>query len=93
MESGTRNLLNDTHTFPGPYRVKVIGENSEAFQKRVVEAVENTAGKQSLLDLSVRPSANGEYVGLTLKVQVNDADEVMRVYEALRTVAGVRMVM
>lgn len=92
METQLRTLLTGNHTFPGPYRLKVIGENSPAFQERVVDAASATLDRP-VLEVQVRPSAGNKHVGLTLTLGVNDADEVLKVYAALRALPGVRMVL
>jgi len=87
------SLLNDTHRFPGPYRVKVIGENSPAFVKRVAETAVAALHGRSCDEITERPSAKGTHLGVTLTFQINSAEEVLAVYEALRNVEGLRMVL
>lgn len=92
MDTPLRTLLTDNHAFPGPYRFKVIGENTAAFQQRVLDAAKATLDRP-VRDVQTRPSAGNKHLGLTLTLGVNDAHEVLKVYAALRAVSGVRMVL
>ncbi len=78
------------HSFPDTYIFKVIGDNSQDFVSRVVQAAINVMGKEQRLDVSTRSSSAGRHVAVTLSADVEDAETVLDIYEMLRVVQGVR---
>jgi hypothetical protein len=83
------DLLDKHHHFPGEYMFKAIGFGGEEFAGAVQSAAETVLGPLAWGDqVRARPSAGGRYLAVTLEVQVRDADQVLEVYEALRRVAG-----
>jgi uncharacterized protein len=78
------------HNFPGTYIFKVIGDNSQDFVSRVVQAAINVMGKEPCLEVSTRSSSAGRHVSVTLSADVEDAEMVLDIYEMLRVVQGVR---
>jgi putative lipoic acid-binding regulatory protein len=85
--------LKQAHSFPGPYRLKAIGENSAAFVARVMQAVILVLGPKSLPHVETRQSAQGKHQSVNLTVQVAEAEQVLKLYDALRGVVGVRFLL
>jgi putative lipoic acid-binding regulatory protein len=88
----TLRVLNEGHTFPGPYMFKVIGENSPEFAAHVIQAATVICGLQAAPEVSVRESAGGKHQAVTISIAVESAEQVLEIYAAFRAVGGVRMV-
>lgn len=88
----TLRVLNDGHTFPGPYMFKVIGDNSPEFAARVLQAATVITGPLAAPDVTVRESAGGKHQAITISIDVESAEVVLDIYAAFRAVVGVRMV-
>lgn len=84
-------LLESEHTFPGTYQFKAIGEMAGGFVERVLLAVEEEVSGASEIDHDIRETASGKYVSVTLDVAVQSAAHVLRIYERIRCVEGLRM--
>ncbi len=84
-------LLEEHHQFPGEYMFKVIGFAGEGFAEAVRAAAESVLGP--LADdgrqVRCRPSSGGRYLSVTLEVEVAGGGQVLAVYQALRCVEGV----
>jgi putative lipoic acid-binding regulatory protein len=82
------DLLESSHTFPGVYQIKVIGNAERDFERRVVEAVTAELPAASDLDYSVRKTPGGRHVALTLDITVQTAEQVRIIYDRLRALEG-----
>lgn len=87
------DILNATHTFPSPVMFKVIGENNETFVARVVAAVRDELVAVEDPPYTTREARNGRHISITLEPQMSDAEQVLAVYDRLRTLPGVLMLM
>lgn len=85
-------LLKATHTFPGAYTFKVIGENQNSFPHRVVEAtlmaVPDCEPKHT-----IRETDSGKHMAVTLEVRVESAEKIIRIYEQLVKLSGTVLVL
>ena len=91
-ETSFKDRIEMEHEFPGTYTFKVIGPNDMAFAARVRAALDKACpGAESAW--SRRESAKGRHVSITADVVVPSADAVLAVYEQLRFVEGVRLVL
>lgn len=81
-------LLIETHTFPGPFELRVV-----AYPEAVTLVVSAVSAALTLpegvLDVRDRPSRTGRYISLKVRVHVASAEEVLGLYEVLRSVSGV----
>ncbi len=80
-------LLEQFHSFPGPYMFKVIGLAGGDFAASVRRAAESVLGP--ILEpgaLRSRPSSGDKYVSVTLETELASAEQVLEVYEALKGV-------
>jgi putative lipoic acid-binding regulatory protein len=81
-------LLEEAHSFPGPYTFKIIGPNTPAWQ----ETVEKTIC--SLLEdvrVDRKISAAGAYLSLSLKATLPSSSAVLEAYAALSKLDNVKM--
>jgi hypothetical protein len=86
-------LLEETHDFPCPFMVKVIGRSERAFVERVVAAVRQCQQMAADPPFRIRQTPNGRHVAVTLEPHVESAEQVLAIYSRIREVVGVVMVM
>lgn len=81
-------LLRNHHPFPGTFEFRAVvrPETRSSVVSAVVAALSTP---QPLRGLSERPSRQGTYVSVRIKVEVQTAEEVLDVYEVLRALDGV----
>jgi putative lipoic acid-binding regulatory protein len=91
-QQSSLDLLREHHTFPGPYTIKVVGENTPALLGRIQSVVGRITGDKNP-KVKVRLSANGKHQAVSVTAQVPAAEDVMALYEALRRVAGVSLLL
>ena len=84
-------LLESTHTFPGPYMFKVIGRVENGFAARVVAAVRDELQAPIDPPHSVREAVGGRHVSVTLEPTVQTGSDVLAVYRRVRKLAGLVM--
>lgn len=87
------DLLNSTHQFPGPVVIKVIGTNHVTFVASVVITVRERIAAVVDPPFSTRETPNGRHVAVTLQPLVLDAEQVLDIYDSLRQLEGVLMLM
>lgn len=85
--------LNDVHSFPGDYMFKVIGDNTEEFVTRIVQASLNVLGPDAEPGVSTRESSGGKHVSVTLDVRVENAEMVLEVYDMLKKLDGIKFIL
>jgi putative lipoic acid-binding regulatory protein len=81
-------LLENNHTFPGPYMFKAIGKVENGFVARVVAAVREELAETSDPPFRVREAVGGRHVSVTLEPTVQTAQQVLDVYRRIRGTAG-----
>jgi putative lipoic acid-binding regulatory protein len=84
-------LLEETHTFPGPYMFKVIGRVDDGFVARVVAAVRDELEEATDPPYKLRHTQNGRHVSVTLEPQVESVFQVLAVYSRIRETTGLVM--
>lgn len=84
-------LLESTHTFPGPFMFKVVGAADDQFVGRVVSAVRSRLPEDMEPAFSTRHTANGRHVCVTIEPVVAGAAEVIDLYAVLKDIPGVVM--
>lgn len=82
------DLLESAHSFPGVYKIKAIGSNSDDFAARLVSAVRDELGQGADPDHSVRSTQGGRHVAVTLDVNVESAEQVRRLYARIHALDG-----
>jgi putative lipoic acid-binding regulatory protein len=89
----TIELLERTHTFPGPYMFKVIGRNEDEFVARVLAAAQAELVAGTQVPYSVRETAGGRHISVTLEPTVQTVHEVLAIYRRLRVLVGLVMLL
>jgi putative lipoic acid-binding regulatory protein len=84
-------LLEATHTFPGPYMFKVIGTVEENFVGRVVAAVRSQLPEEIEPSFSIRRTENGRHACVTIEPTLAGAEDVIEIYSRLRELEGLVM--
>jgi putative lipoic acid-binding regulatory protein len=81
-------LLESTHSFPGPYMFKVIGRASSGFMARTVAAVREAMAADSDPPFRVRETTGGRHIAVTLQPTVQTPQQVLAIYRRLRGLVG-----
>lgn len=79
QRESTLELLQANHTFPGPFRFRVVVRTGAT--AGVLSAIGAAAGTVS--EVEEKPSRKGTYVSVRVTAQVDSAEQVMDVYEVL----------
>ena len=85
-------LLERTHEFPGPYVFKAIGLSERGFVARIVAAVRDELEGEIDPPYRVRHTGAGKHVAVTVEPRVQNAWEVLAVYQRLNEVRGLEFV-
>jgi putative lipoic acid-binding regulatory protein len=86
-------LLESHHTFPGVFRIKVIGNAADDFEARALAAVHQEVSGVSEVDHSIRNTPGGRHISMTLDVNVQTAEQVRSIYGRLQEVEGLKMLL
>ncbi len=86
-------LLEAYHTFPGRFTFKAIGRTENGFVARTVAAVRDELEEPVDPPYSVRETASGHYVAVTLEVRVQTATQVVAVYQRMAQLAGLKLLL
>ena len=86
-------ILQETHCFPCEVMIKVIGRAEGDFVERVLSAVVYGDDLAERPTYRTRSTPNGKYVSLTLEPIFESEEEVLLLYERIRGIDGVVMVM
>jgi len=81
-------LLDQTHAFPCRFMFKIIGRSDDGFVARAVAVVRDQLGCEIDPPYSVRATSGGRHVSVTMEPQVQNAWEVIGVYQAIRSLPG-----
>ena len=87
------DLLNNTHEFPQPLMVKVIGKQQTDFVKQVAQLVESHLQLPEPPQVQTRETAGGRHVSVTLEPTFESAEQVLDLYEQLRALPDVVMLL
>ncbi len=87
------DLLESTHRFPGAYRIKVIGTPEKDFAGRIAEAVRADLPSPTDVESSSRMTPGGRHVALTLDLKVDTAAQVRSIYDRIRAVEGLTLLL
>lgn len=86
-------LLKASHKFPGDYTFKVIGKADNGFLGRTLAAARAAAKLEKDPEFTVRQSAGGKHVAVTLQVPTESAESVIEIYKVLGKLDGLQMLM
>lgn len=83
-------LLEKTHVFPCPYMFKLIGSQDQGFVARVVAAVREGLQADRDPPYTMRATADGRHVAVSLEPVVYSPQQILAVYDRVRGLAGLR---
>lgn len=86
-------LLNEHHTFPGPYTFKALGEVNTHFEVRVIAAIREELGLAEDPPSQVKTSSSGKHCSVTVEFTAQSAEQVHKVYERVSKVAGLTLML
>lgn len=81
-------LLESTNEFPGAFMIKAIGRAESDFVGRVLQAIRESLALEFDPPYSVRETAGGRHVGVTIEPWCETAEDVLNVYNALKGTEG-----
>ena len=81
-----KEKLNEAHSFPSVYIFKYIVPSEQSTIARLHSIFEKSNGS-----ISTRDSKNGKYTSMTIKVPVNDADDIIIYYRQTAVIDGIIM--
>ncbi len=87
------DLLERTHTFPGPYMFKVIGRNEDEFVARVLAAAREVLAADADLPYTLRETTGRRHISVTLIPTVQTGDQVLAIYRRMQRLVGLVMLL
>ena len=81
-----KERLEQTHSFPSDYIFKYIIPAEQSIIARI-----HSIFSSAYPSISTRDSKNGKYTSMTIKVPVNDADDVVIYYRQAAVIDGIVM--
>jgi len=88
-----RELLESVHKFPGQFVFKAVGRADGDFVARVVNCVRTALELDFDPPFESRETPAGRHVAVTVTPQVESPDAVLLVYDRIREIPGIVMVM
>lgn len=89
MSSTPETLL----TFPCDFRIKVMGARVDGFADAICSLITSHDPSFNAATLEMRPSRNGNYLGLTVTVRATSREQLDRIYLALTSHPMVKVVL
>ncbi len=86
-------VLESRHQFPGPFLFKVIGHADNNFVARAVSAIRETLNLVEDPPCSLRQTAHGRHVSVSLEPDCETAQQVLDVYQAILRLDGLVMLL
>lgn len=86
-------VIESRHSFPGTYLFKVIGSVDDGFVGRAVVAVRKGLGATDDPRFEMRQTPSGRHIAISFEPLLDNAGQVLAVYEELVKVSGVVMVL
>lgn len=80
-------------TFPCDYPIKVMMRAGADIRAAVDAVFVRHAGDAVIVNAQVRPSAQGNFTGVTYTIQARDAAHIAALFADLKGIAGVVMVL
>ncbi len=82
------DLLEATHTFPGPFLFKAIGAHNKGFVARIVAAIREEMRYESDPPYELRETSSGRHVAVSVELWVDSAERIRSIYERILKVEG-----
>lgn len=86
-------LLEASHSFPCQFTFKVIGTADDHFVGRVLMAVKSQLDESAEPSFSTRSTPARRHMSVTVEPEVQNAEHVLQIYQELRGVQGLVMLM
>jgi putative lipoic acid-binding regulatory protein len=86
-------LLESTHTFPEVYTYKAIGPAEGDFADLVHAAASTEIADPTGIVRQTRTTPSGRHVAVTLHVPVQDAAQVLAIYDRIRGLEGLKLLL
>lgn len=90
LDPDTRNSLID---YPSDFPIKIMGPAHERFTHTMVEVVRQFDPGFDAATLEIRPSAKGNYLGVTATVRATSREQLDGLYRALSSHPMVKVVL
>ena len=87
-----RDLLLQTHTFPGEYVIKAFGSAGATFETNAETCATDVLGTDRVA-AHTRLSSGGRRTCVTLRLSVDSVDEVIATYERLHTLDSLLLIL
>lgn len=78
--------------FPCNFAIKAMGHHHPEFAIQILAAVQTYAPQTQQEHITLRPSANGNYIGATVTVYVDNQAQLDNIYHALTSHPLVKVV-
>ena len=88
-----KELLDETHSFPGRFMFKAIGRSNDDFALRVIAIVRTTLEQDFDAPFELRETSAGRHIAVTIEPWVESSQQVMEIYAAIRSLEGLVMLM
>ncbi len=75
------------------YPIKVMGENSAAYREIVLTVMQKHAPGFDAEKVTVRDSRNGNYQSITVFIEATGREQLLAIFEELKTHPATRMVL
>jgi putative lipoic acid-binding regulatory protein len=79
--------------YPSDFPIKIMGVMQDAFAQTMVELVKQYDPTFDAAKMEMRPSAQGNYLGLTVTVRATSREQLDNLYRALTSHPMVKMVL
>jgi putative lipoic acid-binding regulatory protein len=86
-------LLEQRHAFPCSYTFKVIGFADQNFTARVIASVRDELNLEQDPPFSIRSTAQGRHVSVTLEPHCESSRQVLAIYSRLSGLDGLVMLL
>ena len=86
-------LLEATHTFPGPYTFKIIANHEPETLQSILTAIQKALNLSGPPSHTSRLSESGKHASLTVELTLQNAQEVHLVYEVLAKTPGILLLL
>jgi putative lipoic acid-binding regulatory protein len=86
-------LLEATHEFPDEFVFKAIGTNRDGFVELIVAGIREELSLESDPPYEIRQTSGGRHVSVTVTPRVESAAQVLAIYERIRVVDGLFMLL
>lgn len=88
-----RELLESVHKFPGTFVFKAVGKADTEFAAAVISLVREALNLEFDPPFETRETPAGRHVAITITPWVESSDEVLVIYERIRIVPGLVMLL